>query len=105
MLNLTEINSQNDHRFEVILPSGPLKSDYSIGLIITAYNRPFYLHRTLSSLSKSDLSETIIILVDDCSDDPHTGNLLREFHLKQTPVIKAFRKDKDGCLIHENLRF
>lgn len=81
------------------------KKQYEIGLVITIYNRPFYLHRTLASLRKSKLPDTIVMLVDDKSNNYHTHLLLQELDFMGIPVIRAFRKEKKGCLMYENLQF
>lgn len=81
------------------------KKQYEIGLVITIYNRPFYLHRTLASLRKSIMPDTIVMLVDDKSDNYHTYVLLQNLNFKDIPVIRAFRKEKKGCLMYENLQF
>lgn len=57
------------------------------GVIITAWNRPQYLRPCLESLAKSHLNNSVIILVDDASDDPETIEILAGFNLP-VPLIK-----------------
>ena len=90
--------------FYILDSAQAIKKSYETGLVITTYNRPFYLHRTLASLRKSILTDTIILLIDDKSSDLHTLKLLIQFELENVPVIKFFRKEKKGCLMFENLQ-
>jgi Glycosyl transferase family 2 len=64
---------------------------YTVGLVITIYNRPGYLKRTLLSLSNSDLPDTVIMLIDDLSDDHATLDLVEHCSHPQAPVIKVKR--------------
>ena len=105
MSPLPILHPQDESVFDIRVSAEPLKSEYGVGLVITCFNRPTYLHRTLSALRKSDLSDTLVILVDDCSDDFHTKHLVEEFYLEQTAIIKAVRKTSGNCAIHENLKF
>ncbi|MEZ4883087.1 MAG: glycosyltransferase family 2 protein [Chitinophagales bacterium] len=91
--------------FDIVYPNQPLEKTYEVGLVITTYNRPFYLHRTLASLRKSDLSSTVVMMIDDNSTNYLTNQLLESLTLAKTPVIKAFRKEKEGCRMYENLQF
>lgn len=90
--------------FHTIDSTLPPAKNYEIGLVITTYNRPYYLHKTLESLRKSKLPDTIILLVDDGSNNLHTLGLLTQFTLTDTPVVKLIRKEKNGCLMFENLQ-
>src|SRR5262245_49905604 len=64
---------------------------YTVWLVITIYNRPSYLKRTLQSLSNSDLPDTVIMLIDDLSDDQATLDLVQHCSHPQAPVIKIKR--------------
>lgn len=79
---------------------GPVTSDlaerYSVGLVIGAHNRSDYLRRTLGSLSQSDLPDTVILLIDDASDDPVASRLLREYRHPSAPVIHVIRTGFSG---------
>ena len=59
--------------------------------MITVYNRPGYFKRTLQSLSNSDLPDTVIMLIDDLSEDQATLDLVEHYSHPQAPVIKAKR--------------
>lgn len=98
------IKEELNQQFYVLDSAQATKKKYEIGLVITTYNRPFYLHRTLASLRKSILTDTVILLIDDKSNDLHTLKLLIQFELENVPVIKFFRKKKEGCLMFENLQ-
>ena len=105
MSHLPTLDPQETEVFDIHFSPEPLKRSYEIGLVITTFNRPAYLHRTLSALGKSRLDDTLVLLVDDCSDDPHTTQLIDAFSLAGTAVIKAERKSRGECAIHENLTF
>lgn len=64
---------------------------YTVGLVMTIYNRPAYLKRTLDSLTRSDLADTVIMLVDDAGDDPDVVQLIQDYRHPQAPVILARR--------------
>lgn len=89
--------------FNIDAPS--LDGQYEIGLIVMTYNRPKYLTRTLRSLRKSDLSDTVLLFVDDVSDDPKTRRLIEQFSHSQAPIVRIWRTEKDGVKMHENLQF
>ena len=91
--------------FNIIYPDAQLEKGYETGLVVTTYNRPQYLARTLKSLKRSQLTNTIVLLVDDGSTDQRTLQQLEEFEGKKIPVVKAYRKKKNGCLMYENLKW
>lgn len=96
-------NSQN---FSITYPSNQLKETYEYGLVITTYDRPWYLYFSLRSLRKSQLKNTIVILIDDNSTNTRTLKQLQRFSSKQIPVIKAYRQtEKVRCMMFENLQF
>jgi hypothetical protein len=86
------------------LPAQSLKDVYTTGLVVTSYNRPAYLKRTLLSLQRSQLDDVILLLVDDGSDDEETLGLLRAFTHPHCPVLKAYRAAETTPRIHENLQ-
>jgi len=50
-----------------------------LGIIITAYNRPEYLQQCLDSLKKAEIPKgTQILIVDDCSTDMRTIQLIEQ---------------------------
>ncbi len=64
-----------------------------ISLIITTFNRPLYLSQCLDSLRRADLSKIeSIMIVDDCSTDHETINL-----------IDAFKKEFDNVIVYPKL--
>ncbi|MGB0383260.1 MAG: glycosyltransferase family 2 protein [Ardenticatenaceae bacterium] len=91
--------------FRLDYPSQPFHDTYQIGLLMTTYNRPDYLERCLASLAQSTLSQTLLLLVDDASDDERTLEMIRAFNPPNIPVLKAFREQKEGCAMYENLRY
>jgi glycosyltransferase involved in cell wall biosynthesis len=64
-----------------------------IGIIIPIYNRPEYLKLTLESISLSDMSNCLLILIDDCSNDTETVDILKSFNVKDLPIIKIFKNN------------
>ncbi len=98
-----------DPLYRVELPQ-QLAPIYIVGLVITVYNRPGYLKRTLQSLCSSDLPDTVIMLIDDSSDDQATLDLVEHCSHPQAPIIKVKRV---GCsaeyprpaTINQNLLF
>jgi hypothetical protein len=86
------------------IPEQSLKDIYNTGLVVTSYNRPAYLKRTLLSLQRSQLDDAILLLVDDGSDNAETLGLLRTFTHPHCPVLKAYRGAETTPRIHENLR-
>lgn len=66
---------------------GPGALNGATGIVITTWNRPQYLGHCLESISRSNLQNTVLILVDDASDDPETQRMIAEFDLP-SPVIK-----------------
>lgn len=66
----------------------------SIGLIITSYNRPDYLRQCLQSVKAADLSQVATVLVvDDCSTDKKTNQLINDFELDGVELVKVFSKE------------
>jgi len=71
------------------------------GIVMTCFNRPEYLSRTLESLKNSDLSDTIICIVDDHSSDINTQQLIHNFYVSnQSCEIIKLHNDINigGCL-------
>lgn len=91
--------------FRLDYPAQPLSHSYQIGLVMTTYNRPDYLERCLHSLAQSRLSQTLLLMVDDGSDDERTLEMIHAFNPSSFPVLKAFRRQKEGCAMYENLRY
>lgn len=89
--------------FRLELPHEPLQKHYQIGLVVTTYNRPYYLRRCIQSLQRSILNKVIILIVDDGSNDKETLECIHSFKILNVPVLKAFRIQKDGCRMFDNL--
>lgn len=86
--------SAEDSRVEQIVeaPNAHLASDCEVGLVITTYNRPRYLARTLRSLAAGSLEKTALVIIDDGSQSRRTLDLIRGFSLPGVPITKVFRK-------------
>tara|TARA_Y100001980_G_C14429036_1_gene218018 strand:+ start:80 stop:820 length:741 start_codon:yes stop_codon:yes gene_type:complete len=64
------------------------KKKYKYGIVLCCYNRPEFLKKTLNSLSHSNLENSIICIIDDCSTDANTINLIKNFKINNIPIIK-----------------
>ena len=65
-----------------------------VGLLICSYNRPKYLRQCLESVKRADLPDnTIILIVDDNSDNQETKELLSQFRPYQAILVVLYRKD------------
>jgi len=59
-----------------------------IGIVITIYNRPEYLFHCFESLKNADLSNCILVIIDDFSQDKKTIELIEQFSIPSVEVIK-----------------
>ncbi len=97
-----------EEEYKLVFPKAKLKKQYLIGLVVTTYNRPRYLEDFFKHFNKSDLANTVVILVDDCSDDAKALAIINNFNLAPETkgvLIKAFRKTKKGFAVHLSLKF
>lgn len=95
-------NTEEDYFYEEYLNSDPSISeillpdidifDSKVGVIVPIYNRPEYLTLTLESLAESELENTIIVLIDDNSNE-ETTQIVRDFSIEEVPIIKIFKKE------------
>ena len=70
---------------------------YSIGVVVTTYNRPEYLNKTFNSIKQSFIPEyTRFNIIDDCSTNRFTLKLLKEFDLEGIEVDKTYKKENKG---------
>lgn len=70
------------------------------GLVITTYNRPEDLKRTLDSLADSIFPpEFEVYIVDDCSDIMETWNLVQSFNIPNVKITKT-RNVKRYSMFH-----
>ena len=69
-----------------------------IGLVISTFNRPQYVHQTFASLYASELNqgdmpyEVHVVIVDDCSTEERTKKLVDELSLGNTKSLNKFFK-------------
>ena len=94
----------DSRHFEIIEPQTPDRDRFEIGIVIMTWNRPHYVVRCFDSLARSRLRNTVVAIVDDGSDDPDTLDLIREFDLPGTPVVRLMISVHEQFLLHENLR-
>ncbi|MGA1874905.1 MAG: glycosyltransferase [bacterium] len=74
-----------------------------IGLLMTTYNRPKYVWKTLRSLKKSDLGLLRrIIIVDDGSNSKITLWFIKRFNVDNIKV-DVIIKERDGNKIHTSM--
>lgn len=64
------------------------KKKYKYGIVLCCYNRPEFLKKTLYSLSQSNLENCVICIIDDCSTDANTINLIKNFKINNISIIK-----------------
>ena len=69
------------------------------GIVITIYNRPEYLSETLQSISESNLSNTELFLVDDCSTNQTTIELINNFSIDNV-VIHKIKNEKNENMFY-----
>lgn len=63
-------------------------------LILTCYNRPEYLRQCLYSLKAADLSKlSLLLIIDDCSTDRQTIQLINEFQVDVPTEKMRFPKN------------
>ena len=74
---------------EIIIENENLISNHSLGIVIPTFNRPEYLKYVFYSLSLSDITESIILLIFDDGSEEITQQLIRGFKL-DIPIIKIF---------------
>ena len=78
-------------------------SRYKFGIVLCCFNRPKYLEKTLNSLKKSNLNNTVICIVDDHSSNSKTINLIQNFTIPGIDIIKI-RNDTNIGINHSLLR-
>lgn len=72
------------------------------GIIITTYNRHEYLWHCFESLKRADLTGCVVVIVDDCSTDYKTRNLLADLQIPGVQVTKIWNTSNKG--VRESLR-
>lgn len=90
-------------------PLKPLAKQYQTCVAMPVFNRPAYLHRCLASLQRAAMPCTLVIFLDDCSDDPATIALMRRFRHPQADSmhIRRAHRGQSGILdgLHHNFMF
>ena len=94
----------------LILPSLKLLAKkYQTCVVMPVFNRPAYLRRCLVSLSQSAMSQTLLMFLDDCSDDLDAIALMNNFHHPQAASMRIRRVQRTGSGIldglHHNFMF
>lgn len=69
---------------------------YKYGVVLCCYNRPNILEKTLNSLKKTNLQDALVCIIDDCSDDKKTKDLIDNFSLTNTKLIKKRHVTNNG---------
>ncbi len=69
---------------------------YKFGIILCCFDRPEYLEKTLDSLKKSNLDNTIICIIDDHSSNSKTIDLIQNFTIPGIDIIKIRNKSNIG---------
>lgn len=71
-----------------------VKPKKKVGIVMATFNRLDYLKTTLDSVSKSNLKNCILCLIDDHSSNPENWKLIQNFNHKDCEVIKI-RNEKN----------
>jgi len=67
-----------------------------IALIIPCFNRSEELRQTLNSLREADLSDVLLILINDKSTDEETNKLFNEFQPQGAAIMKYYNEKNKG---------
>lgn len=79
--------------------------NFDTGLVITTYNRPQYVWKTLRCLQKTlDDKQVVLVVVDDGSSSWLTPGLIRMFASGGLPVATILKQEHRGFCVHESLR-
>ncbi len=112
---ITDI-TKNTNINEILIHS---KSEYSdkvdTVIVMATYNRLDFLQKTITSLSNTNLDNTLLIIIDDKSNDD-VINYLKGLSIKNIPQLTIFKKENknmfdsfklvfDACLSEENLKY
>ena len=76
---------------------------FRYGVVVPTFNRSDILRRMLASLRSSDLSDAVIVFVDDASTIKETINQINVFDMPGVPIIRIWRLHNDGFKVHESL--
>jgi len=79
------------------------QNEYTYGIVMCCFNRPEYLSRTLESLSKSNIKNTHICIINDSSDNKETNKLIRNFTLDKPNVKITKIRNKNNLGITKSL--
>lgn len=89
---------------EVVRPAAPPATWPGTGLVVTTFDRPEVLERSLASLGASALEGAVLAIVDDASADPRTRRLIDGFAPPGVPVFRVYKQERRGFGVHESLR-
>lgn len=76
-----------------------------IPIIIPCFNRPEELRRTLNSLREADLSDVILILINDASTDEETNRIFHDFNIAGLGIIKYVNAVNKGIKFNLQLGY
>lgn len=85
-----------------------LKPREKLGIVVSCYNRPDYLEKTLTSFKNSFTRKlpfsVEVIFIDDASTETRTKKMLEDFSLnfEDVTVIKSFKPENTG--VHNSLK-
>tara|TARA_B100000674_G_scaffold461453_1_gene440431 strand:- start:24 stop:833 length:810 start_codon:yes stop_codon:yes gene_type:complete len=67
-----------------------------VGIVISCFNRPDYLSKTLKSIRKSNMNNTILCLIDDHSADSNIWKIIQNFNIENSKCeIIKIRNNKN----------
>lgn len=76
-----------------------------IPIIIPCFNRPVELRQTLESLCRADLSDVMLILINDASTNEETNRMFFDFHIQGVPIMKYVNEINKGIKFNLKLGY
>ncbi len=89
---------------KIIYPEFSLREQYQFGVAIMVRDRPYYVKRCFNSLKKSDLTDTLIIVLDDASENTETFEFVKNFSIPDVPIIKILLSKHINFNLHNHLK-
>lgn len=68
------------------------------GIVITIFDRPDYVKKTFDSLKAANMDDSLVVIVDDASTDKEVVQLIKDFELTGTTIIKVRNRENSGVL-------
>ena len=93
--------ADNNNKYTVFSELVNIQPKDKVGIVLTTFNRPEYLVKTLQSLKDSRLNSKLpfdveLVIIDDCSDNQETKKIIGDFNLEHTKVVKLVKTRNSG---------